>query len=99
VNILLQGLGIPTTLVCLPDANKTLLGIDFLQAGNIAINLGQRCWYFAEDDFNQHERRSTPCRILQRHHRSLVHNMLRENEGTMLPYEQKKILSDTITIN
>lgn len=55
MDILLQGRTIPTTLVCLPDANKTLLGIDFLQAGNIAINLGQCCWYFAEDDFNQHE--------------------------------------------
>ncbi|GFY24550.1 uncharacterized protein TNCV_1015961 [Trichonephila clavipes] len=50
VDISIQGKFIPTDLLILKNArgNRTLLGIDFLTAAGIVLDLQRKQWYFTE---------------------------------------------------
>lgn len=51
VDIIMGQRILPTTFSVMPDANdnRTLLGIDFLEASGIILNLPQRVWYFIDN--------------------------------------------------
>ena len=94
VDIIVQGKVIPTELIVLKHArgNRTLLGVDFLTAAGIVLDLQRKQWYFTETPRKKYNFVKAPPNI---NALLSVNNephpcRLRENEGSHLSFQQRK---------
>lgn len=98
VDVLLGSRYIPTTFMTLPNADKTLLGIDFLRSANLVLDIGQQNWSFADDILTKY-----PLVYEDDHKISNIEvlsvSILRSDEAIMLSSEEHKQLSDLLEAN
>ncbi|GFT17051.1 transposon Tf2-6 polyprotein [Trichonephila clavipes] len=100
VDIGIQGKVIATELIILKNAkgNRTLLGIDFLTAAGIALDLQRKQWYFTEISHRKYNFVKAPPNI----NAPLTVDtephpcQLRENEGTHLSLTQRKEINSLL---
>ncbi|GFX09336.1 retrovirus-related Pol polyprotein from transposon 17.6 [Trichonephila clavipes] len=100
VDISIQGKVIPTELLILKNArgNRTLLGIDFLTAAGIVLDLQRKQWYFTETSHRKYNFLKAPPYI----NALLTVDpephlcQLRRNEGTHLSLPQRKELNSLL---
>lgn len=100
VNVLLQDHCIPTTFIALPNADKTLLGIDFLTSAGLNLEIGQLSWSFTDRPQVKYPLSfeavsNTAVNTLE----VLALNLLRSDEGSMLSTDQKELLCELIATN
>ncbi|KAJ8915338.1 hypothetical protein NQ315_008224 [Exocentrus adspersus] len=98
VDVNLQGRSIPTTFICLPTAEITLLGIEFLSTADISIDVGKQLWYFnnsPDEKFILNFENIDTSSSLEIHSISI----LRSDEGTMLSTEEKARLTKLLDGN
>lgn len=97
VDITVQGKVIPTELIVLKNAkgNRTLLGVDFLKASGIVLDLQKGHWFFSESPQRQNNFIELPPEInsLLAVHTESHPCRLRENEGTHLSSQQQTALN------
>ncbi|GFW69040.1 uncharacterized protein TNCV_2919381 [Trichonephila clavipes] len=100
VDIGIQGKVIATELIILKNAkgNRTLLGIDFLTAAGIVLDLQRKQWYFTETSHRKYNFVKAPPNI-----NALLTVVtephpcqLRENEGTHLSLTQRKEINSLL---
>ncbi|GFT42188.1 hypothetical protein TNCV_1008631 [Trichonephila clavipes] len=100
VDISIQGKVIPTELLTLKNArgNRTLLGIDFLTAAGIVLDLQRKQWYFTETSHRKYNFVKAPPNI-----NALLTGdpephlcQLRKNEGTYLSLPQREELNSLL---
>ncbi|GFT29985.1 retrovirus-related Pol polyprotein from transposon 412 [Trichonephila clavipes] len=100
VDISIQGKIIPTELLILKNArgNRTLLGIDFLTAAGIVLDLQRKQWYFTETSHRKYNFVKAPPNI----NALLTVDpdphlcQLRKNEGTHLSLPQREELNSLL---
>ncbi|GFX69495.1 retrovirus-related Pol polyprotein from transposon 17.6 [Trichonephila clavipes] len=100
VDISIQGKVIPTELLILKNArgNRTLLGIDFLPAAGIVLDLQRKQWYFTETSHRKYNFVKAPPNI----NALLTVDpephlcQLRKNEGTHLSLPQREELNSLL---
>ncbi|GFW54671.1 transposon Tf2-9 polyprotein [Trichonephila clavipes] len=100
VDISIQGKVIPTELLILKNArgNRTLLGIDFLTAAGIVLDLQRKQWYFTETSHRKYNFVKAPPNI----NALLTVDpkphlcQLRKNEGTHLSLPQREELNSLL---
>ncbi|GFY35860.1 retrovirus-related Pol polyprotein from transposon 17.6 [Trichonephila clavipes] len=100
VDIRIQGKVIPTELLILKNArgNRTLLGIDFLTAAGIVLDLQRKQWYFTETFHRKYNFVKAPPNI----NALLTVDpephlcQLRKNEGTHLSLPQREELNSLL---
>ncbi|GFV97435.1 retrovirus-related Pol polyprotein from transposon 412 [Trichonephila clavipes] len=100
VDISIQGKVIPMELLILKNArgNRTLLGIDFLTAAGIVLDLQRKQWYFTETSHRKYNFVKAPPNI----NALLTVDpephlcQLRKNEGTHLSLPQREELSSLL---
>ncbi|GFX74016.1 uncharacterized protein TNCV_2954991 [Trichonephila clavipes] len=100
VDINIQGKVIPTELLILKHArgNRTLLGIDFLTAAGIVLDLQRKQWYFTETSHRKYNFVKAPPNI----NALLTVDpephlcQLRKNEGTHLSLPQREELNSLL---
>ncbi|GFW77432.1 retrovirus-related Pol polyprotein from transposon 17.6 [Trichonephila clavipes] len=100
VDISIQGKVIPTELLILKNArgNRTLLGIDFLTAAGIVLDLQRKQWYFTETSHRKYNFVNAPPNI----NALLTVDpephlcQLRKNEGTHLSLPQREELNSLL---
>ncbi|GFS61455.1 retrovirus-related Pol polyprotein from transposon 17.6 [Trichonephila clavipes] len=99
-NISIQGKVIPTELLILKNArgNRTLLGIDFLTAAGIVLDLQRKQWYFTETSHRKYNFVKAPPNI----NALLTVDpephlcQLRKNEGTHLSLPQREEINSLL---
>ncbi|GFX33308.1 uncharacterized protein TNCV_811701 [Trichonephila clavipes] len=100
VDIGIQGKVIATELIILKNAkgNKTLLGIDFLIAAGIILDLQRKQWYFTETSHRKYNFVKAPPNInaLLTVDTEPHPCQLRENEGTHLSLTQRKEINSLL---
>ncbi|GFV00440.1 retrovirus-related Pol polyprotein from transposon 17.6 [Trichonephila clavipes] len=100
VDISIQGKVIPTELLTLKNArgNRTLLGIDFLTASGIVLDLQRKQWYFTETSHRKYNFVKAPPNI----NALLTVDpkphlcQLRKNEGTHLSLPQREEINSLL---
>ncbi|GFW08430.1 retrovirus-related Pol polyprotein from transposon 17.6 [Trichonephila clavipes] len=100
VDISIQGKVIPTELLILKNArgNRTLLGIDFLTAAGIVLDLQRKQWYFTETSHRKYNFVKAPPNI----NALLTVDpqphlcQLRKNEGTHLSLPQREEINSLL---
>ncbi|GFW31225.1 uncharacterized protein TNCV_2578061 [Trichonephila clavipes] len=100
VDISIQGKVIPTELLILKNArgNRTLLGIDFLTAAGIVLDLQRKLWYFTETSHRKYNFVKAPPNI----NALLTVDpkphlcQLRKNEGTHLSLPQREEINSLL---
>ncbi|GFV32294.1 transposon Tf2-9 polyprotein [Trichonephila clavipes] len=100
VDISIQGKVIPTELLILKNArgNRTLLGIDFLTAAGIVLDLQRKQWYFTETSHRKYNFVKAPSNI----NALLTVDpephlcQLRKNEGTHLSLPQREEINSLL---
>ncbi|GFW11489.1 retrovirus-related Pol polyprotein from transposon 412 [Trichonephila clavipes] len=100
VDISIQGKVIPTELLTLKNArgNRTLLGIDFLRAAGIVLDLQRKQWYFTETSHRKYNFVKAPPNI----NALLTVDpkphlcQLRKNEGTHLSLPQREEINSIL---
>ncbi|GFT98927.1 retrovirus-related Pol polyprotein from transposon opus [Trichonephila clavipes] len=100
VDISIQGKVIPTDLLILKNArgNRTLLGIDFLTAAGIVLDLQRKQWYFTETSHRKYNFVKAPPNI----NALLTVDpephlcQLRKNEGTHLSLPQREEINSLL---
>ncbi|GFU59021.1 retrovirus-related Pol polyprotein from transposon 297 [Trichonephila clavipes] len=100
VDINIQGKVIPTELLTLKNArgNRTLLGIDFLTAAGIVLDLQRKQWYFTETSHRKYNFVKAPPNI----NALLTVDpkphlcQLRKNEGTHLSLPQREEINSLL---
>ncbi|GFX92809.1 uncharacterized protein TNCV_2657231 [Trichonephila clavipes] len=100
VDITIQGKVIPTELLILKNArgNRTLLGIDFLTAAGIVLDLQRKQWYFTETSHRKYNFVKAPPNI----NALLTVDpkphlcQLRKNEGTHLSLPQREEINSLL---
>ncbi|GFW58883.1 retrovirus-related Pol polyprotein from transposon 17.6 [Trichonephila clavipes] len=100
VDISIQGKVIPTELLTLKNArgNRTLLGIDFLTAAGIVLDLQRKQWYFTETSHRKYNFVKAPPNI----NALLTVDpephlcQLRKNEGTHLSLPQREEINSLL---
>ncbi|GFS66858.1 retrovirus-related Pol polyprotein from transposon 17.6 [Trichonephila clavipes] len=100
VDISIQGKVIPTELLILKNArgNRTLLGIDFLTAAGIVLDLQRKQWYFTETSHRKYTFVKAPPNI----NALLTVDpephlcQLRKNEGTHLSLPQREEINSLL---
>ncbi|GFS73216.1 retrovirus-related Pol polyprotein from transposon 17.6 [Trichonephila clavipes] len=100
VDISIQGKVIPTELLILKNArgNRTLLGIDFLTAAGIILDLQRKQWYFTETSHRKYNFVKAPPNI----NALLTVDpephlcQLRKNEGTHLSLPQREEINSLL---
>ncbi|GFX57840.1 transposon Ty3-G Gag-Pol polyprotein [Trichonephila clavipes] len=100
VDISIQGKVIPTELLILKNArgNRTLLGIDFLTAAGIVLDLQRKQWYFTETSHRIYNFVKAPPNI----NALLIVDpephlcQLRKNEGTHLSLPQREEINSLL---
>ncbi|GFY05874.1 retrovirus-related Pol polyprotein from transposon opus [Trichonephila clavipes] len=100
VDIGIQGKVIATELIILKNAkgNRTLLGIDFLTAAGIVLDLQRKQWYFTETSHRKYNFMKAPPNInaLLTVDTEPHPCQLRENEGTHLSLTQRKEINSLL---
>ncbi|GFU26336.1 gag-Pol polyprotein [Trichonephila clavipes] len=100
VDISIQGKVIPTELLIMKNAtgNRTLLGIDFLTAAGIVLDLQRKQWYFTETS----HRKYNFVKALPNYNALLTVDpephlcQLRKNEGTHLSLPQREEINSLL---
>ncbi|GFS78957.1 retrovirus-related Pol polyprotein from transposon 17.6 [Trichonephila clavipes] len=100
VNISIQGKDIPTELLILKNArgNRTLLGIDFLTAAGIVLDLQRKQWHFTETSHRKYNFVKAPPNINALLTVDPEPHLceLRKNEGTHLSLPQREELNSLL---
>ncbi|GFX55710.1 hypothetical protein TNCV_3427811 [Trichonephila clavipes] len=100
VDISIQGKVIPTELLILKNArgNRTLLGIDFLTAAGIVLDLQRKQWYFTETSHRKYNFVKAPPNInaLLTVDPEPHFCQLRKNEGTHLSLPQREEINSLL---
>ncbi|GFY31462.1 hypothetical protein TNCV_4990211 [Trichonephila clavipes] len=100
VDISIQGKVIPTELLILKNAtdNRTLLGIDFLTAAGIVLDLQRKQWYFTETSHRKYNFVKAPpnINVLLTVDPEPHLCQLRKNEGTHLSLPQREEINSLL---
>ncbi|GFX78439.1 retrovirus-related Pol polyprotein from transposon 17.6 [Trichonephila clavipes] len=100
VDISIQGKVIPTELLILKNArgNRTLLGIDFLTAAGIVLDLQRKQWYFTETSHRKYNFVKAPPNINALFTVDPEPHLcqLRKNEGTHLSLPQREEINSLL---
>ncbi|GFU12605.1 retrovirus-related Pol polyprotein from transposon 297 [Trichonephila clavipes] len=100
VDIGIQGKVIPTELLILKNArgNRTLLGIDFLTAAGIVLDLQRKQWYFTETSHRKYNFLKAPPNINDLLTVDPEPHLcqLRKNEGTHLSLPQREEINSLL---
>lgn len=107
VPIILKQRSFATTIVALPDATHTLLGIDFLVKAGIVVDFYNRTWRFADSNIVFpliHENKNiNSSRSDMTNHSEIIKissiEVLRSDEGTNLSTEERHRVEDMLAQN
>ncbi|GJQ81744.1 hypothetical protein Trydic_g9183 [Trypoxylus dichotomus] len=98
VEVIIKHKTFPVEFLVLPHAgnNKTLLGVDFLRAAEITLDIANRCWYFSNDTkqkfyFMNEQTSHNDCEIRI--------SSLRVDEGEKLSADQRPKLDTLLNEN